>query len=81
MTNLALPVILVAAGLAAGQRHAPSRADWIALAKGGFVVPAGRTASDLLLEMNPLLGSDDPVWRDDVDYAAAVRRIMQETPL
>jgi hypothetical protein len=78
MTNLVLPAVLVAATMAAGQRSAPSRADWIALAKGGFVVPAGRTASDLLVEMNPLLASEDPVLRDDVAYGAAERWIVRE---
>jgi hypothetical protein len=78
MTILVWPVVLLATSLAAGQRPATSRADWIALAKGGFVVPAGRTASDLLVEMNPLLGSDDPVLRDDVAYGAAERWIVRE---
>ena len=78
MTNLVLPVVLAAVTLAAGQRPTPSRDDWIALAKGGFVVPAGRTASDLLLEMDSLLESDDPVLRDDVAYGAAERWIVRE---
>lgn len=30
----------------------PSQTDWIALAKGGFVLPPGRDAGDMLVEMN-----------------------------
>jgi hypothetical protein len=57
---------------------APTRADWIALATGGFVVPSGRTAADMLTEMNQLLGSNDPVLRDDVAYSAAERWILRD---
>lgn len=42
---------------------------WIALAKGGFVVPEGQRAIDLLTEMNALLASPDPVLRDEVASA------------
>lgn len=56
----------------------PSRGDWIALAKAGFVVPAGRTAAELLLEMNTLLASPDPVLRDEVAYSAAERWILRD---
>src|SRR3954470_13986132 len=77
MTNLVLAAVLVASPTAAPQ-PVRNRADWVQLAKGGFVVPAGRTASDLLVEMNPLLGSEDPVLRDDVAYGAAERWIVRE---
>jgi len=63
---------------AAGQQTAPSRADWIALATGGFVVPSGRTAVDVLVDMNPLLASNDPALRDDVAYSAAERWILRD---
>jgi hypothetical protein len=76
MTILILAA-LVAASLAA-PRPVRNRADWIALAKNGFTVPAGRTAVDMLIEMNPLLASDDPVLRDDVAYSAAERWILRE---
>jgi hypothetical protein len=56
----------------------PSRSDWIALAKGGFAVPPGREAVDMLLEMNTLLASDDPVLRDDVAFSAAERWILRD---
>lgn len=52
--------------------------EWVALAKGGFTVPAGTTAADLLVEMNALLGSRDPVLRDEVAYAAAERWILRD---
>jgi hypothetical protein len=42
----------------------PSRSDWIALANGGFAVPAGRDAVGMLVEMNTLLASEDPILRD-----------------
>jgi hypothetical protein len=69
MKTLALIALLLAP---------PSRADWIALARGGFVLPPGRDAGDLLVEMNPLLASTDPVLRDDVAYSAAERWILRE---
>jgi hypothetical protein len=37
------------------------RAAWVALARGGFVVPDGERAVDLLVEMVPLLASPDHV--------------------
>jgi hypothetical protein len=56
----------------------PSRSDWIALAKGGFAVPSGRTAVEMLTEMNVLLASDDPVLRDDVAFSAGERWILRD---
>jgi hypothetical protein len=57
------------------------RESWVALAKGGFVVPEGRTALDMLVSMNPLLASTDPVLRDDVAYSAAERWILRDKKL
>jgi hypothetical protein len=59
----------------------PTRSDWIALAKSGFVVPNGRTAADMLTEMNQLLGSNDPVLRDAVAFSAAERWILRDRRL
>ena len=59
---------------AAGQ-DPRSRADWVALAKSGFALPDGRAAIDVIVELNPLLASTDPVLRDDVAYGAAERWI------
>lgn len=82
MTIFALAVILFAAQApAAGQPPALGKADWIALARGGFVVPAGRTALGMLSDMNQLLASTDPVLRDDVAYSAAERWILREQRL
>lgn len=58
--------------------QAPTPTDWIALAKGGFAVPGGRTAAAMLVEMNPLLASPNPVLRDDVAYSAAERWILRD---
>ncbi|MGD9905240.1 MAG: DUF2785 domain-containing protein [Vicinamibacterales bacterium] len=55
-----------------------SREDWISLAKSGFAVPPGQTAAGLLVEMNPLLASPDPVLRDEVAYSAAERWILRD---
>jgi hypothetical protein len=65
------------AGAAAAAQPRP-RDEWIALAKGGFAVPAGQTAIDLLIEMNALLASPDPVLRDEVAYSAAERWILRD---
>lgn len=54
------------------------RAAWVALARGGFVVPEGATATDLLVEMNALLASPDPVLRDEVAYSAAEKWILRD---
>ncbi len=54
------------------------RAEWVALARGGFAVPAGSSAAGLLTEMNVLLASPDPVLRDEVAYGAAERWIVRE---
>jgi hypothetical protein len=71
-------LLCVAVAPAEGQEPSPDRSAWIALAKGGFVVPSGRTAIDVLVEMNPLLGLPDPVLRDEVAFSAAERWILRE---
>jgi len=73
-------VALLLGAVAPGAGQAPSfdRSAWVALAAGGFVVPDGRTAIGLLVDMNPLLGSADPVLRDDVAFSAAERWILRE---
>ena len=63
------------------QAPIPDRDRWIAMAKGGFQVPEGRSAVDLLVEMNPLLSSPDPVLRDDVAFGAAERWILRDKRL
>ena len=60
---------------AAAQNASDSRAVWVALARGGYALPEGRQAIDVLLEVNALLASPDPVLRDDVAFGAAERWI------
>ncbi len=55
-----------------------TREQWLALASGGFVVPAGETPIGLLVEMNALLASPDPVLRDEVAYSAAAAWIVSK---
>jgi hypothetical protein len=60
---------------------ARSKEAWVAMATGGFVVPTDRRAVDLLVEMNALLLSPDPVLRDEVAYSAAARWILRDKAL
>jgi Protein of unknown function (DUF2785) len=85
MMHLMHPAALI--GLFIGLLSAPAngqpalprdRDAWIALAKSGFTLPTGQDAGDVLLAMNPLLASTDPVLRDDVAYTAAERWILRD---
>lgn len=72
--------VLIAA-LACGdpaQAQSRSREQWLALASGGFPVPAGETPYGLLVEMNALLASPDPALRDEVAYSAAAAWIVSK---
>jgi hypothetical protein len=69
---MTLVAVMLLATTSAAQTE---RARWVALAKNGFALPEGRKAADLLVEMNALLASPDPVLRDDVAYTAAERWI------
>ena len=73
---IAAIVALCAAAPAAAQTR--TRAEWIALRTSGFTVPAGESSAALLLEMNPLLASTDPVLRDDVAFSAAEKWIVRD---
>ena len=68
-------VVSVPAPLAAQTR---TRDAWIALRTSGFAVPAGESATVLLVEMNVLLALPDPVLRDDVAFSAAEKWIVRE---
>lgn len=72
-------VVVAMSGAAAVEAQPRSRDAWVALARGGFVVPAGQTAADLLVEMSRLLASPDPVLRDEVAYAAAEKWLRRDT--
>jgi hypothetical protein len=74
-------VLLCSGAVSAASQPLSDRAAWVALAKGGFVVPEGRTAVEVLVTMNPLLASTDPVLRDDVAYSAAERWILRDKRL
>jgi hypothetical protein len=77
--RISLVLLLCAAPVVAQSQV--DRAEWVALANGGFVIPQGRTAIDMLVAMNPLLASTDPVLRDEVAYSAAERWILREKRL
>jgi hypothetical protein len=74
---LAFAVSLPSLG-AADQSATRDRAAWVALAKSGFALPDGTKPVDLLVELNPLLASTDPVLRDDIAYSAAERWIVRD---
>lgn len=78
MRALMLVALLVGSLASAASAQTRSREDWIALAEGGFVVPAGQTAAGLLVAMNGLLALPDPVLRDEVAYSAAERWILRD---
>lgn len=69
---------VLAGGAPVATAQPRTREQWVALAKGGFAVPAGETASGLLVEMNALLASRDPVLRDEVAYSAAETWILRD---
>ena len=71
-------VPIAAVPLDAAAQTPRGRESWIALAKSGFTLPAGQRPLDVLVEMNPLLASPDPVLRDDVAYSAAERWILRD---
>lgn len=74
-----LTIVLIAAfAPAAGAQAARDRAGWVAMAKDGFALPGGTRAVEVLLEMNALLASPDPVLRDEVAYSAAERWILRD---
>lgn len=50
---------------------------WLALTKD-CTVPAGESAAGLVREAIGLLGSPDPVWRDDVGYGVIVSCVYQK---
>jgi hypothetical protein len=79
---LALSVIVTPQPPAAQEGTAPhDRAYWLAVVKSGYAVPERADAFELLVEMNELLGSADPVLRDQVAYEAAARWIYRDRKL
>lgn len=78
VASLALCAALAVSAPRTAGAQTRSRAEWIALRTTGFAVPAGQSAAALLLEMNPLLASTDPVLRDDVAFSAAEKWIVRD---
>jgi hypothetical protein len=81
MIRFALVLLLCMPSFASGALTGPSerpREFWRGLIASNFDVPAGETPFDLLVEMNVLLASPDPVLRDDVAYGAAVRWVYRK---
>jgi hypothetical protein len=64
--------------LAAPEGAARDRAFWVSLVEHQYAVPEGLAPFDLIREMNDLVGSTDPVLRDDVAYSAAARWIYSK---
>lgn len=82
-TRNRVTVVVVAAAVtlwvpAPAAAQTRSKDAWVALARGGFTLPAGQRPADVLVEMIPLLASPDPVLRDEVAYAAAERWILRD---
>src|SRR6185295_12284381 len=67
---------------AAAPATAPSqpRSDefWKGLAKAEYKLPAGTSADELIVEMQPLLGQPDPELRDRIAYDAEVAWIFRD---
>lgn len=78
MTRHLLAVLATLAWCDAAAAQERTRDQWLALATGGFAVPAGEMPVGLLFEMNALLASPDPVLRDDVAYSAAAAWIVSK---
>jgi hypothetical protein len=79
MRNALALSLVVAAVIPTPPRESSERPRefWVSLATSGLEVPAGEKPFDLLLEMNTLLASPDPVLRDDVAYGAAARWVFR----
>jgi hypothetical protein len=76
MLLLCLSLLLPPADLTL-QAAPRERAFWVAIVANKYDVPAGEKPFELLVEMDALLGSTDPVLRDDVAYGAAANWIVR----
>ncbi len=77
MLTLALPMLL-ALTAPAPQAPAHDRAFWLGIITNKYEVPAGEKPFELLVEMDSLIGSTDPVLRDDVAYSSAAQWISRK---
>lgn len=75
MTGIA---IQATPSIAAAADNGRPREYWIAIRASDFAVPEGAQPYSLLVEMNDLLGSTDPVLCDDVAYSAAARWVYRK---
>lgn len=80
MNRSRVPTALVLALACATSASAQTRTreQWVALAQNGFAVPAGETPYGLLVQMDALLASPDPVLRDEVAYSAAAAWVVSK---
>jgi hypothetical protein len=76
--GLAATLVLALACATSATAQTRTREQWVALAQSGFAMPAAETPYGLLVEMNALLGSPDPVLRDEVAYSAAAAWIVSK---
>jgi len=81
-----LIVAAAMAGVTAGAGQARlqppvDRAFWLSIRDHDFSVPEGHRAGDLLLALDPLLASPDPVLRDEIGYTVAARWVYRQRRL
>lgn len=72
---LAAPIVALLTAAPAPERP---RAFWQAIVDSGYRVPEGERAYPLLVELSELLGSPDPVLRDDFGYGIAAQWILHQ---
>ena len=77
-TSTLLAALVLVTAPAQAAPNGRSRDYWVAIRASDFAVPEGEQAYALLLEMNELLGSTDPVLRDEVAYSAAARWVYRK---
>src|SRR5215467_3716125 len=61
--------LVLATGLASGQRTTHNREFWREIAKHHYEVPSGALAAQLAQELSGMLASPDPELRDDLAYS------------
>jgi len=71
-------LIVMSLAMSASAQTVHDRAFWVGIVQHKFEVPTGGDPYALLIEMNALLGSTDPVLRDDVAYGAALHWIVRQ---
>jgi hypothetical protein len=77
-SRAAILALALGASAAAAAETARPPEYWTAIPAHDYAVPEGAKPFDLLLEMNELLGSPDPVLRDDVAYGVVPRWVYRQ---